>query len=134
LGAAISFPGVSIDKEFVAANPDNPLIAAYKAYKKMPYDTPAPAMSATLYAARPKEGYFKVSDPGTIAVLDGGRMEFTPSASGKHRLLMPDPEKKDKVVQTLVELTAAKPVIPQRFRPPAADDKKDDAKPAEKKP
>jgi len=134
LGAAISFPGASIDKEFVAANPDSPLIAAYKAYKKMPYDTPAPAMSATLYAARPKEGYFKVSDPGTIAIRDDGRIEFTASVSGKHRLLMPDAEKKDKVVQTFVELTSAKPVIPQRFRPPAADDKKDDAKPEEKKP
>jgi hypothetical protein len=43
-------------------------------------------------------------------------------------MLMPDPEKKDKVVAAFVELTAAKPVLPQRFRPPAAEDKKDDKK------
>ena len=64
LGAQIPFPGASIDKEFVTVNPDsNPLIAAYRAYKTMPYDTSAPAMVAALYAARPKEGYFNVSDP-----------------------------------------------------------------------
>ena len=137
LAGAILFPGASIDKEFVAANPDSPFISAYKAYKTMPYDTPAPAMSAALFAARPKEGYFKVSDPGTIAIHDDGRMVFAAAAGGKHQMLMPDAEKKDKVVQAFVELTAAKPVIPQRFRPPAADDKKDDKKPdaaVEKKP
>jgi hypothetical protein len=133
LAGAVVFPGASIDKEFTAANPDSPFIAAYKAYKKMPYDTPAPAMAATLYAARPKEGYFKVSDVGTVAIRDDGQMSFSASTSGKHRLLMPDAEKKDKVVQTLVELASAKPVIQQRFRPPVAEDKKADA-PVEKKP
>jgi hypothetical protein len=127
LASAIPFPGASIDKEFTAANPDSPFIAAYKAYKAMPYDAPAPALSAALYAARPKEGYFKVSDPGTIAVQDDGSMVFTGSASGRHQMLLPDPEKKDKVIQAWVDLTSAKPVLPQRFRPPAVvDDKKPD--------
>jgi hypothetical protein len=127
LSAAISFPGASIDKEFTAANPDSPFISAYKAYKPMPYDTPAPALSAALYAARPKEGYFKLSEPGTIAIHDDGRMAFVTVASGKHQMLLPDPEKKDKVIQAWVDLTSAKPVIQQRFRPPvAADDKKPD--------
>jgi hypothetical protein len=128
VGDAISFPGASIDKEFVAANPDNPLIAAYKAYKPMPYDTPAPALVATLYAARPKEGYFKVSDPGILTAGNDGRVAFAASAQGKHYGLAVDPEKKDKVIQTWVELASAKPVLPQRFRPPVAvNDKKPDA-------
>jgi hypothetical protein len=131
--AAIPFPGASIEKEFVAANPDNPMIAAYRAWKPIPSDAPAPAMVATLYAARPKEGYFKVSDPGTIAIQNDGHSAFTPSPQGKHYRLTADPEKRDKVVQTWVELASAKPVLPQRFRPPAADDKKDDKK-DEKKP
>jgi hypothetical protein len=126
VGAAIPFPGASIDKEFVAINPDNPLIAAYRAYQPESPGTPAPAMVATLYAARPKEGYFKVSDPGTIAVQDDRRLVFTASAQGKHYNLTVDPEKKDKVIQTWVELASAKPVLPQRFRPPVADDKKPD--------
>jgi hypothetical protein len=86
-------------------------------------------MIAALYAARPKEGYFKVSDPGTIAFQDDGRASSTPSAQGKHYTLSLDPEKREKVIQTWVELTSAKPVLPQRFRPPVADDKKEDKKP-----
>jgi hypothetical protein len=129
VGAAIPFPGASIDKEFTAINPENPLIGAYHAYRAMLYDTPAAAMAAVLYAARPKEGYFKLSDPGTITIRDDGHAVFTPSAQGKHYTLTIDPEKRDKVVQTWVELTSAKPVLPQRFRPPvAADDKKEDKK------
>jgi len=129
VGAAIPFPGASLDKEFMSVNPDHPLIAAYRALKPKPSDVPAPAMIATLYAARPKEGYFKVSDPGTITVQDDGHLAFAASAQGKHYQLMVNPEKRDKVVQTWVELASAKPVLPQRFRPPAADDKKDDKKP-----
>lgn len=133
LAGALRFPGASIDKEFVAANPDNPMISAYKAWKPMPYDTPAPAMAAVLHAARPKEGYFKLSDPGTIAVGDDGRLAFVAMARGKHQMLLPNPEKQDKAVAAMVELTAAKPSFPQRFRPPVADDKKDEKK-EDKKP
>ena len=133
LGAAIRFPGASIDKEFTTINPDNPLIPAYRAYQPMPYDTPAAAMAATLYAARPKEGYFNVSNPGSIALRDDGRTVFTASAQGTHYNLTVNPDKQEKVVQTFVELASAKPVIPQRFRPPVADDKKDEKK-EDKKP
>lgn len=85
-------------------------------------------MTATLYAARPKEGFFKVSDPGTIVIEKDGRQSFTPSAQGTHYRLTEDPEKRDKVIQAWVELASAKPVIPQRFRPPV-DDKKNEKKP-----
>jgi hypothetical protein len=53
----------------------------------------------------------------------------TPPATGKHHLVTADPQVHDKVIQTWVELASAKPVLPQRFRPPAPDDKKDDKKP-----
>ncbi len=130
VGAAIPFPGASIDKEFMSINPGNPLIAAYRAYQPALADTPAPAMVATLYAARPKEGYFKISDPGAITIRDDRRMIFTASAQGKHYTLTVDPEKRDKVIQAWVELASAKPVLPQRFRPPvAADDKATEKKP-----
>jgi hypothetical protein len=134
----ILFPGASIDGEFTAANPDSPFIAAYKAYQPMPYDTPASAMLAALYAARPADDAFKVLTPGTIVVGDDGHTVFTPSEKGRHRYVLPDPDKKDKMVKALVELASAKPVVQQRFRPPVADDKKADVpaekKPAEKKP
>jgi hypothetical protein len=135
VGAAISFPGASIDKEFTTANPESPFIPAYKAYGQMPYDTPASGMVAALYAGRPQENYLKASEAGTIRVQDNGKTSFA-AGPGKHKVLSVDPEKKDKVVQTLVELASAKPAVQQRFRPPAADDKKADkaAVPADKKP
>lgn len=116
-GEALPFPGASIDKEFMAVNPDNPMIAAWKNWTPAPSNPPAAAMIATLYAVRPKEGYFKVSDPGTFSVRDG-HVEFMASPQGKHYRLAVDPEKKDSVIQTWVELASAKPVLPQRFRPP----------------
>jgi inosine-uridine nucleoside N-ribohydrolase len=121
VGAALPFPGASVDKEFASADPNNPVADAYRAYKPMPYDSPSWSMAAALYAGRPKETYFKVSDPGTVTVADDGRTVFTASAQGKHQYLIADPAQKDKILQTYVELASAKPVQPQRFRPPNAN-------------
>jgi hypothetical protein len=127
VGGALEFPGASIDKEF-AAIPNHPVADAYRANKPMPYNTPCGSMAAVLYAGRPKEGYFKLSDPGTITVGDDGRTQFRPSAQGRHQYLIHDPAQKDRILQTCVELASAKPVPPMRFRPPMLvdEDKKAD--------
>jgi inosine-uridine nucleoside N-ribohydrolase len=130
VGASLEFPGASIDKEFAAAVPDNPVADAYRAWNPGLGNTPTWATAAALYAGRPKEGYFKVSEPGTVSVLDDGRTEFRTSANGRHRYLIFDPLQREKIVQTYVELASAKPVIRLRFRPDAAEQQKLD--PAEK--
>jgi hypothetical protein len=79
----------------------------------MPYDTPAQATAAVLYAVRTMSEFFTPSDPGTITVADDGRLQFKPSANGKHRTLNVDPTQKEKAIQTLVELASAKPPQPQ---------------------
>jgi hypothetical protein len=116
IGEALPFPAASIEKDF-AWSPAHPVVDAYKAFKPMPYDAPTWDMSAVLYAIRPQEGYFKLSDPGTITVLDDGRTKFTPSAQGKHRYLILDPAQKDRIIKVYTELASAKPVprVP-RFR------------------
>ena len=58
---------------------------------------------------RPDEGYFQLSEPGTITVLDDGRTRFTPSADGKHRYLILDPGKKEQIVKTYTEVVSAEP-------------------------
>lgn len=121
VGAALEFPGASIDKQFAQAVPDNPVADAYRAYKPMPYDAPSWAIAAALYAARPQEGYFKVSDPGTIRVDDQGRTSFTADEKGNHRYLIVDPAQKEKVLSAYVELASAKPEVRRRFQPPVAD-------------
>jgi inosine-uridine nucleoside N-ribohydrolase len=119
VGAALEFPGASIDKELAAAMPNNPIADAYRAYRPMPYDAPSWAMAAALYAARPREGYFKLSGPGTITVHEDGRTSFAASEGGKHRYLVNDPEQKERILQAYVELVSAKPEPRQRFRPAA---------------
>src|SRR2546422_413329 len=86
IGAALPFPGSSIEKDFSWA-PLHPVVDAYRAFQPMPYDAPSTALAAALYAVRPNENYFKVSDPGTITVSDDGATHFTPAANGRHRYL-----------------------------------------------
>jgi hypothetical protein len=78
----------------------------------MPYDAVTPGMAAALYAAHPDDGYFRLSDPGTITILDDGRTKFTPGAGGKHQYLIADPAQKEKIQKLYVELVSAKPVPP----------------------
>ena len=116
IGAALLYPALSIEKDF-AWSPAHPVVDAYRAYRPMPYDAPTWAMAALLYAVRPQEGYFKLSEPGTISVLDDGRTKFAPSSEGKRRFLILDPEQKERVIKTYIEIASAKPVPRQpRFR------------------
>jgi hypothetical protein len=122
VGEAVLFPASSIEKDF-AWSPAHPVVDAYCAYKPMPYDAPTWAMSAALYAVRPKEGYFQLSEPGTMQVLDDSRTKFAPAADGKHRYLIVDATQKERIVKTYTEIASAKPVPRQfRFRPPQKKD------------
>jgi hypothetical protein len=70
-------------------------------------------MAAMLYAVRPNDGYFKLS---------GG---------GVRRALILDPEQKERITRTYIEMASAKPVPRKPRRPP--NDKKDAKKEEEKK-
>ena len=109
----------------------HPIVDAYKAYKPMPYDAPTGAMAAVLYAIRPNEGYFKVSEPGTITLLDGGRLKLAASSQGKHRHLLYDPNQKERLLKVYTEIASAKPVprFPRFRQMEPKKDEKDEAKP-----
>jgi hypothetical protein len=117
IGDAVKFPAASLTKEFAWA-PAHPLVDAYHAADPSMSDAPAPAVAAAVYAVRPKEGYFKLSDAGAISVADDGQTKLTPGA-GKHQYLIFDAEKKDALIQKMVE-TASTKQVPRapRFRPP----------------
>jgi mono/diheme cytochrome c family protein len=119
LGDALPFPAASIESDFAwAAN--HPVADAYRAYRPMPFDAATRAMAAVLYTAEPDQGYFRLSEPGTVNVLDDGRAQFTPSANGRHRYLILDPDQKQRVIQVYVETASAQPPAPQRRGGPAA--------------
>ena len=132
IGPNLPFPGASIDKEFAEAVRDNPVADAYRAYQTMPYDAPSRDLAAALYGGRPQEGYFKLSEAGTVSISNDGRTSFAASPKGKDRYLIYDPAQKEKIIKTYVELASAKPVPPRRFKPadavvdePAKDKQKD---------
>ncbi|HYL73634.1 MAG TPA: nucleoside hydrolase [Bryobacteraceae bacterium] len=108
--AQLKYPASSIENDFGWA-PAHPVVDAYRAYRPMPYDAPAGNMAAVLYAARTQDGFFKLSDTGTIGVLDDGRAKFTASAGGQHRYLIFDPAQGDKLVKSFTELASARPVV-----------------------
>lgn len=108
VGEALPYPGASIEKDFAWA-PAHPVVDAYRALRPMPYDAPAAALAAVLYAVHPDDGYFKLSDPGTITVLDDGRTRFAPAADGKHRYLIVDPAQKERVISVYSALVSAAP-------------------------
>jgi len=117
IGEALPFPGESIDKDF-AYSTAHPIADAYRAYKPMPYDAPSCAMAAMLYAVHPNDGYFKLS---------GG---------GNPRSLILDPDQKERIIRTYIEMASAKPVPRKPRRPPAdkdKDKKEEDKKQDEKK-
>jgi inosine-uridine nucleoside N-ribohydrolase len=125
IGEALPYPAASIEKDF-AWSPAHPVVDAYKAFKPMPYDAPTGDMSSVLYAIHPQDGYFKLSDPGTISVLDDGRTKFTPSPEGKHRYLILDPAQKERIIKTYTEVASAKPVVrAPRFRQQQVKDKEE---------
>lgn len=108
VGDALPYPGASIENDF-AWSAAHPVVDAYRAYKAMPYDAPAPALAAVLQAALPDEGYFTLSEPGTISVLDDGRTRFAPQAEGRHRYLVVDPAQKARVLTQYTSLVPAPP-------------------------
>jgi hypothetical protein len=83
----------------------------------MPYDAPTLALAAALHAVRPDSGYFTLSPPGTITVLDDGGTRFLPTPGGNHRYLILDPGRKDDILRTYAQLVSAKPfpVEPPEF-------------------
>jgi inosine-uridine nucleoside N-ribohydrolase len=108
IGEQLLYPASSIENDF-GWTASHPIVDAYRAFRPMPYDAPTTAMAAVLYAARPDGGYFQVSEPGTITVLDDGRTKFTPSPDGKHRYLTLNPEKKEQIIKTYTEIVSAEP-------------------------
>jgi hypothetical protein len=120
VGDALPYPGASIAKDFVWAEGHHPLVDAYTAYQPMPYDAPSYDMAGALYAVHPESGLFSLSEAGSLAVDDGGRFKFTAGGGGKVRSLMVDSARKNKIIETYIEIASAKPVPPAVRRPKPA--------------
>jgi len=108
IGKQVLYPWSSIESDY-QWSAYNPIIDAYKLYRKgKAHDRPAWDMFAMLYAVRPSEAYYSLSQSGKVAVADEkGTTVFTPSAEGKHRHMMPlTPEQQQAVLKEFLELSA----------------------------
>lgn len=121
VGETLPYPATSVAKDFLWAEGHHPVLDAYTTYQPMPYDAPCYDMSGALYAVHPEKGLFSLSDPGSLVVDDGGRLRFTAGGGGRVRSLLVDAARKNKIIETYIELASAKPVPPPARRPkPAA--------------
>ena len=108
IGEAMKFPAARIEKDFAWAA-DHPVVDAYRAYMKMPYDRQTWDLTAVLYAVRPGGGYFGLSAPGWITADDAGLTSFRAQAAGKHRYLVLTEAQRARTLECMVGL-ASQPV------------------------
>lgn len=109
VGSAVLFPASTLENEF-AAFPAHPVADAFRS---LPKDSPTEELAAVLYAVRPTEKAFALSEP-----------------VGKIQQLMLEPAEKEALLKTYIELATAKPVprVP-RFRRPVVEEKKPETPP-----
>jgi hypothetical protein len=105
-GGAPLYPASSIEKDF-SWSPAHPVVAAYRAYRPMPYDAGTSSMAAVLYAVHPDAPYFKAQGTG-----------------GRIRRVMLDKDRKDAVVKIYTEIASTKPVPRRPPGPPKVDEVK----------
>jgi hypothetical protein len=129
VGYALPYAGSSIESDFSWA-PAHPVVEAYRVLQPQLHESAGQAMAAVLYAANQKEGYFKLSEPGTIEILNDGRTRFVASSNGKHRHLIADAAQKDRVLKAYTEIASTKPTPPagRGVRPPQVNPAADPAK------
>ncbi len=110
VGESMRVPARSIDNDYRWAA-DHPLVVAYRAYKKPPYDSPTWDPTAALYAVRPDHGYFSLSEAGWVRVDEAGRTRFETDAQGRHRYLIVNDLQRAKTLEAMVVLAAQPRVI-----------------------
>jgi hypothetical protein len=106
VGEAVRFPFSKLDE---GASSAQPIVAACRAIAGAARDTPTTALAAMSYAIHPEASEFKLSEPGTISVLDDGRTRFVPGAGGRHRYLSVQPAQRSALLASYTSLVSAPP-------------------------
>ncbi len=110
IGIAVPYPAVSIERDYGYV-PHHPLAEAYRLYSPPPHNRPTWDLTSVLYAVRPDRGYFGLSEPGRVTVLDDGETRFEAAADGPHRYLTVGPEQIVRVTEALVHLASQPPGV-----------------------
>jgi inosine-uridine nucleoside N-ribohydrolase len=108
VGESILYPAASIERHYGYVA-HHPIADAYRHYLPMPYDRPTWDLTSVLYAVRPDEGYFGLSEPGQITVDEEGRTRLEPAAGGMHRYLTVDDAQRRRALEAFVYLASEPP-------------------------
>lgn len=109
VGIQIQYPAASIENDFGWA-PQHPVVEAYKAYLRMPYDRPTWDPTAVLYAVEGGD-WFTVSEPGRIVVTDEGSTLFEADEAGTRRYLSVTDEQAKAILDHFVEVITSEPSV-----------------------
>lgn len=108
IGLGLPYPARGISQHFRYAS-WHPVAESYRAYKKMPYDRPTWDLTSVLYAVRPEENYFGLSEPGMVSVTSGNLTQFQAKPGGLHRYLTVNAQQKSRIVEALMLLSSEPP-------------------------
>ncbi len=80
----------------------HPLKAAYQLYRGIEHNRPLWDLTSLLYAVFPDQGWFDLSEPGTVTIQESGHPQFAPDEDGLHRYLILKPERIAEMIDLFV--------------------------------
>ncbi|WP_417382936.1 nucleoside hydrolase [Gimesia sp.] len=110
IGIAVRYPRESIARDFNYVE-HHIVREAYLLHSGPEHDRPSWDLTSVLYAVRPDDGYFDLSEPGKVTVDDDGFLSFHPTKQGRDRYLKMNPLQAVQVKEVLRSLVSQPPVI-----------------------
>jgi hypothetical protein len=116
IGEALPFPRVVIQRD-LGYLPHHLVKEAYLLHSGPEHDRPCWDESSVLQAVYPERGFFGLSQPGRVKVLDDGFTRFTPARNGKvgrrDRFLTMTSVQQGRALEAIVHLTLQPPPATQ---------------------
>ncbi|HAH47678.1 nucleoside hydrolase [Gimesia sp.] len=109
VGIAVRYPRESIARDFNYMK-HHIVREAYLLHSGPEHDRPSWDLTSVLYAVRPHDGYFDLSEPGKVTVDDDGFLSFHPEKQGRDRYLKMNPLQAVQVKEALRSLVSQPPV------------------------
>ncbi|MFN3159003.1 MAG: nucleoside hydrolase [Rubinisphaera brasiliensis] len=109
IGIAAAYPRESIKRDF-EYEPGHIVKEAYLAYCGPEHDRPTWDLTSVLYAVRPEDDYFGLSETGKVSVEKDGFTRFDPKPNGRDRYLTMSPKQTIRVVEALRYLVSQPPL------------------------
>ncbi len=109
IGIAAPYPRESIARDFGYLK-HHIVKEAYLLHSGPNHDRPTWDLTSVLYAVRPNDGDFTLSEPGRVTVEDDGFTKFTPNSNGRDRYLIMNAQQAIQVTATQRSLVSQPPV------------------------